>query len=341
MKGNRLVAALMVIFLADGANHIQAGIVKKGQVGFRFLENPISAEAIGRGGLGLVQFRNANAVFWNPAGLAWIKGRVDFNANYTRGIADINRNSFVLAARLGGLGILSLDALIMDYGTFYGTRRFNNEQGFIDTETFSPHAYVIGLTFAKKVSDRFSYGVRIKYARQELGNAWIAVAGSDVDDPNLVIKQKFYGLGEPAVDVGAVYDFLAYGIRFGAVMQNFSREIKYEEVKFPLPFAVSFSLNFEPLTFLLPKQEDNKILIGFETRHPRDFKEKVKFGVEYFYHERIVLRSGYMSNYDERGLTFGLGLRYEYSSANLRLDYAFQDFGLFNSVHSLSFGVTF
>jgi len=337
-KFSTLVVCLLIFSIFNPTN---AEITKKGQTGFRFLENPISAEAIGRGGLGLVNFTNSNTVFWNPSGLSLMEGKFDFNSNYTKGIADINYSSFVGAINFGKFGALALDFMKMDYGDFYGTRRANNAQGFEDTGVFSPNAYAIGLTFSQKVSDRFSYGIRSKYAVQDLGSAWIGLKGTDVTDTNLVIAKKGYSHGEPAIDIGATYDFLFSGIRFGAVMRNFSREIKYERKKFPLPFSVNFSLSLEPLSFSELDRNIHSLIVGFETCHPRDFKEKVKFGAEYTYQNNLKIRSGYMFNYDERGLTFGAGIRQTYADVKLRFDYAYQDFGIFNSVHTISFGVTY
>lgn len=343
MNLNKFVLLLLVILIITTTIAIYGqSIVKKGQVGFRFLENPVSAEAIGRGGLGLVTIKNANTVFWNPAGLGWIDGKYDVVLNYTKGIAEINHSAFAGAFQVGRIGVIALDALIMDYGDFYGTRRANNDQGFVDTGTFSPLAFSIGLSFSQRVSDRFSYGVRIKYSKQDLGSAWIATAGNDVDDPDLQIEDKAYALGEPSIDIGAIYDFLYNSIRFGAAIQNFSREIKYEDQKFPLPFAVSFSLVLDPIAFF--KQYENgesPFLFGFETRHPRDFKEKYKFGAEYHYLKMFALRTGYMGNYDERGLTFGLGFYKDYFNGKLRFDYAYEDFGIFSAAHTFSFGVTY
>ncbi|MBN2356021.1 hypothetical protein JXO59_07900, partial [candidate division KSB1 bacterium] len=79
--------------------------------------------------------------------------------------------------------------------------------------------------------------------------------------------------------------------------------------------------------------------VGFETRHARDFKEKVKIGAEYCYSERYILRMGYMGNYDERGLTFGFGLRMPELNNKYRIDYGFQDFGLLGSTHIVTFGI--
>lgn len=341
MKPKKISILLVYLLIFSIFNTTNAEIIKKGQTGFRFLENPISAEAIGRGGLGLVNFTNSNTVFWNPSGLGWMEGKFDFNSNYTKGIANINYSSFVGAINLGKYGVLALDFLNMDYGEFYGTRRANNEKGFEDTGVFSPNAYAVGLTFSQKVSDRFSYGVRSKYAVQDLGSTWIGLEGTDVTDTNLVIGKKDYSHGEPAIDIGATYDFLSNGLRFGAVVRNFSREIKYERKNFPLPFLVSFSLSLKPLSFSKLDKNTHSLIVGFETCHPRDFKEKVKIGAEYTYQNILIIRSGYMVNYDERGLTFGAGIRQTYADVKLRFDYAFQDFGIFNSVHTFSFGLTY
>jgi len=329
------LAGLMVLWFLSA----QAEIVKKGQVGFRFLENPVGADAIGRGGLGVTGTRGSNAAFWNPAGLAWFDGRFDFSTNLTKGIADIDHGALAAAISIKGMGVIAVDALVMDYGDFYGTRRADNDAGYEETGTFTPQSYAIGLSFSQRVSDRFSYGAHLKYAHQDLGSAWIATTGTDVNDPNLVMREKHYAQSEPALDVGAIYDFQSHGIRFGAVIQNFSREIKYEQEKFPLPFAVSFSLQVDPLSFFKSIDAKHSMLLGFETRHPRDFKEKIKVGAEYAYLHEYILRVGYMGNYDERGLTFGFGLWRTYSGCLFRLDYAYQDFGLFNAVHVLSFGV--
>ncbi len=174
------------------------------------------------------------------------------------------------------------------------------------------------------------------------GRIWAApgsaTSGTDVNDPGLVMVQKAYNLNQLALDVGAIYDFLDSGLRFGATIQNVSREIKYEEEKFPLPFAASFSLSMAPLMLIDVDHPEGDLRIGFESRHPRDFKEKYKFGAEYIYRDLVVFRTGYMTNYDEQGLTFGLGLRKSFFDTLMRLDYAFQDFGLFGIVHTFSFG---
>jgi hypothetical protein len=316
-------------------------VEKKAQVGFRFLENPVSAEAIALGGMGVVGIENANTVFWNPSGLGWMNAKNDAAVSYTKGIADINYSSFAGAFSLSYGGIVAVDMTYMDYGTFNGTIRANNDNGFEETGTFTPSAYAIGLSYAQRVSDRFSYGVRAKYAYQNLGSVTVGIVGSDVDDSTLVTDIVLNNHGEPAIDIGATYDFAGSGIRFGAVIQNISRSVTYVREAFPLPFSVSFSLHADMLKLFDKQNPNHSLVIGVESTHPRDYKEKLKFGCEYRYLQAFILRAGYRLNYDQRGLTLGLGLDKEIGGVHLRVDYAYENYGVFKAVNTFTIGTSF
>jgi len=49
----------------------------------------------------------------------------------------------------------------------------------------------------------------------------------------------------------------------------------------------------------------------------------------------FALRAGYKFNYDEEGLTVGVGFRLR----GVKLDYAYSDLGVFNAVNRLSIGI--
>ena len=338
----KLRADLFVLTVALlAAMPLNAQIDKKAQVGFRFLENPIGADVIGRGATGVVGTMNAGALFWNPSEIGWLKGTADVMIHRTQGIADINYNAAAVAFNAWDFGVVGVSLLFMDYGTFYGTRRADNAEGYVETGTFSPKAYAIGLAFSQQVSDRFSYGVQIKMVQQNLGSAWVAPTGASITDPNLAISQKDYSKADVAADVGAFYDFHYMGIRFGASLLNLSRDIKYENESFPMPFMVCFGASVEPLQAFLEGDEAHDLVLGFETRHPRDFNETVQFGAEYKVMGVLLVRAGYMLNYDERGLTAGIGVRHDWSGVPLRADYAYEAFGVFGGVHHFTLGVGF
>lgn len=318
------------------------GVEKKAQVGFRFLENPVSAAALGRGDNGVLGITGADGVYANPSAIAWMPGKADVTLSKTVWIADMGYSS-VSAALKGPLNMtVGVDYMSMDYGDFYGTRRAENDDGFVETGVFSPSAWVAGITLSQRVSDRFSYGLRIKYAYQDYGTAQVATAGKNLSDTALVIIDRDYNHGAPAMDIGTTYAFGFYGIRFGAVIQNFSQEIQIEREKFPMPFRVCFSADMDLMSLLAPdKVDEHTLRLGVESLHPRDFKERIKFGMEYTLHKSFFVRSGYLINYDERGLTAGIGIRTTLGKTHFVFDYAFQEFGNFKNVHAFSAGFGF
>lgn len=325
---------LSIIFFIFSVSNLNAQIEKKAQTGFRFLENPVSAEVIGRGGVGVVSTLSSNAIFGNPSLLAFIERDYDISLNHTSGIADINYNAIAASINLFDFGKLGFSLLAMDYGLFYSTVRLG-EDGYLDMGTFSPTAISVGIAFAQKISNRFSYGVHVKYARQNLGEAYV------IPRNDSLLKKKEYKLDVAAFDVGALYDFNYNGIKFGATLQNISRELSYEREDFPLPFAVSFGFSIEPLKFFPNMDPIHSVIINFESRHPRDFGEKIKIGSEYHYMDFLTIRAGYQINYDERNWSAGIGVKQELSGFPIRVDYAFQPFGILGDVHHISLGVSY
>lgn len=320
---------------------LQAQFEKKAQVGFRFLTNPVAAEVVGRGATGITSTLNSNGIFWNPALLGLVESSIDVGLNHTEGIADINYNAASASFKLPNIGVVGVSILAMDYGDFYATRRAANDEGFIETGVFSPTGIAVGIAFSQKVSDRFSYGVHLKYVTQDLGSAWIATSGESLSDPNLALEQKGYSNGTIAADIGAFYDFNYKGIKFAAVLQNISKELKYVDEEFPLPFSISFGVSLQPLDFFMNMEDEQSFILNFESVHPRDYGEKVKIGGEYKFMNTFFIRTGYMMNYDERGWTAGLGFKYMVSQIPFRIDYAYEPFGVLGNRHYFSIGISY
>lgn len=334
-----LIPMILIALLLPASS---SAVEKKAQVGYRFLEHPVSAAALGRGDNGILGLTGSESVFSNPSAVAWMPGKADVNMSRTLWIADMGYNAISGAVK-GPLNLyFVLDYMGMDYGDFYGTIRAENVEGFTETGVFSPAAWAAGFSVAQRVSDRFSYGIRIKYAYQELGNPSVATAGSNLSDTALVIIEKKYSHGEPAIDIGTTYSFGSYGIRFGAVIQNFSREIQIEREKFPMPFRVGFSADMDLMTLIAPDMTDvHSLRLGVESIHPRDFRERVKLGLEYSLQDMFIARTGYLLNYDERGLTAGMGVKTKLGGTQFEFNYGLQEFGRFKSVHTFSAGFGF
>ncbi len=89
-----------------------------------------------------------------------------------------------------------------------------------------------------------------------------------------------------------------------------------------------------------------RVTVGVDALHPNDNAESMNAGAEVVLNETFFLRGGYSALFrsqSEEGLTLGGGLNYRLwgSSTLLKIDYAYADFGLLETVQRFSLGVTF
>lgn len=341
MNYKAIKTLLILVGLISFSLPVSAQFEKKAQVGMKFLSNPVSAEAIARGTSGINLTTNSNGIFWNPALTSLINTSVDVSLNYHKWIADISYNAIAASVNVPNIGVFTLSGTIADYGDLIQTARTAGEEGYIETGTFSPTAFAVGVGFAQKVSDRFSYGVNLKIVRQNLGDAWVSVSPDSIplSSPNYKRELKNYSMTVPAIDIGTYYDFKYKGITFAATLSNISEEVKYEKEEFPLPFSVNFGATIAPLQFFFEDLKEHSMVLSFESCHPRDFGEKMKYALEYDYVKTIYFRTGYITNVDERGFSAGVGFRKNIANTNFRIDYAYQHAGIFGSLHYFTVGI--
>ena len=121
------------------------------------------------------------------------------------------------------------------------------------------------------------------------------------------------------------------------VITNFGPDLKFIDKAYPLPINFKFGGSID-----LVQSRDNLVTISAEGSHPSDNLEKYNAGIEYSFKDRFSLRLGSRLHYDEDGLTFGGGLKLPFwGEKELRLDYAYQDFGILTQVHRFSMAISF
>jgi hypothetical protein len=275
---------------------------KVAQAGFKFLSIGVGARQTAMGDAAVTEMGDASALFWNPAGIAAID-RVSVFVDHTSWLIDTNLSSAAAVLPLGQYGNLGISALMMDYGTIQGTRISNNNIGYEDTETLEPGSYSIGLTYGRRLTERFQFALTSKFAAEDL----VAM-----------------DLNALAFDFGTIFYTGAHGMHIGFTIQNFVfKELHYinEEFMLPLTFRVGFSADVTSLAGI--SSDHSKVNLVLEGAKPRDFSERVHAGLEYKYGSLIALRGGYRFNYDEGGLTFGVGLGIK----TFDVGFSYADFG--------------
>lgn len=321
----------------------EVGTDKRAQTGMKFLSLSNDARASAMGGAATAETVGSSvALFYNPAAMARMEQNFHVNLGVTQFITDINYNVASAAYKpAGSNGVFGLSFMSVDYGEFIGTVRADNEAGYIETGDYSPSAMAIGLGYARSFSDKFSAGLHLKYAFQDLGSHEISRQEDNADAFNF----DDYSVNTVAVDFGILYNTGFRSLVIAMSTRNFSRELTYVRERLELPLAFQIGLRMNMLDFTSMSSDVHKLNLAVDAQRPRDFDEHLKLGLEYSFQEMFFLRGGHSQPFvdgEEEGVSFGAGFRVGMGdNMNIGVDYAYTDFGLFGNLNRFSLQLGF
>ena len=340
MRSNKLfIIYLVAAFIAVpifSSLYAQSGIepsdIKRvGLSGWQFLKiNGDARQAAMGGAFTALSYGDATDIFNNPAALTDVSN-LSVSLNKFTWIADIGYQSAAVAKKIGNLGVFGLSVVSVNFGDMDETLNSpiageNRTEAVITGNTFTAGDLAVGLSYARRVTDRLSIGGNIRWIQEKI---------ADVNMNNV------------SIDFGTIYYTGFKSLRIAMVARNFgpdahlvgwSEEYQTEamDVRMPLDFRVGAAMDF-----LNAEGSPHLLTVSVEATHPNDGPEKINTGAEYTLGDILTLRGGYRHNYDEEGLTFGGGLRYNFGSAEAKINYAYVDFGRLKQVHMFSFGFSF
>lgn len=329
-----------LLFALGAAGTAQAQATKYAQAGMGFLKIDPDPRVAAMGGTYAGNIGSATAVFANPAALSMLEG-FDATASVTSWIADISLYGAAVAYRFGNIGTFGLSLVSMDYGDFRrtipytGTDPALRNQGYIDQGTFSVNEYAVGLSYARQITSQFYVGGTVRMASQDLGNVEI------INELTGNIEETGNSLNNVVLDFGTMYYTGYRDLRFGVSVRNFSNQSDYFDQRFELPLTLDFGMAMDVLSLAGGEVENSALTLAVDWLHPRDFEERLHVGAEYAFMDMAYLRGGYKFNYDEEGLTGGLGVHLKTGGYGLKADYSYSAFGdFFGAVHRIGVGIT-
>ena len=316
---------------------------KVGSTSMQFLKVMPCARATALGEAYTVWATGAEAIFWNPAGLATIDN-MEFSTTYIDWLFDAQQGAFSYALEISGFGAIGIQVQYIDFGEFEET---TNERPYINNpdnpgltgNTFSPYSLLVGLSYARYLTDKFSLGISIKYAYESLFNGQRVIAQ---------VKQGVYEEVDTWAN-GLLFDF---GIRYntgfrsvylGSAVQNFGADVKYAKESNPVPLLFRFGIGADiigPDGLLVTGSKESRLSVASDIFHPNDYAQQVHVGVEYEFAGSFALRSGYKFNYDFDGLTLGAGITHTLGGIRLSADYSYGSMGTYlGNVQRISIGL--
>ncbi|MBU0476269.1 MAG: PorV/PorQ family protein [Bacteroidetes bacterium] len=297
---------------------------KVGTTSFQFLKVIPTARAVAMGGAYSTIGVGSESIFWNPAGLTTVSN-FDAAVSYLDWFMDATQYSFSAAYKVEGIGTIGIMGMMADVGEIKETKvsYLGYQNGVYNPgltgNTFNPKSIVFGLSYAKDLNDRFTFGLNLKYAYEDL---------------------IYYGKGAIIFDGGMLFKTGFKSIVVGASIRNFGQEIIYLDKNYPLPQTLNIGISaylFSDDNSLFAKLQDHSLLLSTDIIQPRDYNQQYAVGLEYSFSKMLYLRSGYLFNDDNKGINLGAGISYK----GTNVDYAFSNHGDFlGSVHRISISVS-
>jgi len=286
-----VVISFQTMIMAEGDND------KVGSSAFKFLNIQTDAHGAALGGLA-AQASGANALFWNPAGIAGSEG-MGVSAGMTQWLVEtqVMNAGFVMSMMGGTIG---LSVVSVNYGEIMksgwaGTTEFV----FVPNDgSFTPTDMSLQASYGRSLSDKFSLGGTAKMISQSIDDVSIS------------------GL---AFDIGTQFNTGYRGISMGAVISNFGPDVdsqapddaSYEE--FPgmsLPMTFSFGVVGEAIPGLNA---------GLNVLKQADMAQEFIFNGEYSVAGLASLRFSYNISNPQQPMSFGVGLGMAGITANVAI----------------------
>jgi hypothetical protein len=305
------------------------GDSRTGGSGMQFLKISPDARGMALGGGAVAVTREVSSMYWNPAGIADVdSGALNVEVSHTRYFGDISSNFAGTVIKAGPLSYVGIQFFSMNYGTMDETTEFES-QG--TGRTFSVSNYLVGLTYAKILTNNFRFGVNAKYAREGFAGVYV----------NNVL-----------FDLGLKYDIGVKHARFGINFSNFGFNVSPKGDVSILKFSgetdiVNFSNVTVPGIFRLglafdPIHTNEHVLTAIgQLNHPTDNNETYALGVEYGYLKTMYARAGYEFGSDEKYIapSVGLGVKIFRSYGGITVDYGFLAKNNLGNNHRISLGI--
>ena len=300
------------------------------------LRIPTDARATGMGNVGIATAPDASSNYWNLAKTPFAEKQAEIGANYSPWMPQVTSGMYLM----GLSGYYRPD----DGQAFTASVRYFNLGSFQlkdvndnVLESTNPYEMSADLGYARKLSDRWSVGVALRYVSSKLATgtyagttykAGVAVAG----------------------DVSVYYDGKdkkGQGFSAGLALSNVGSKISYTDdpdqknfLPANLGFGVAYTLAPDEDNALTFAVDINKLLVPAAPANASDSASYYKDGVlqslgkgfgnsawqygigaEYTYLKRFSLRVGYYGESEseggQKGFTAGIGLAFHPVTLNL------------------------
>jgi hypothetical protein len=301
---------------------------------FPFLKIGVGARGIGLGETFVAVANDASALYWNPAGLTQFSDD-QIIVSHTWYVLDVRHEFFGAVYHITPSDAVGCSITSLSTDPFEKT---TSTQPFGTGEQVSYGDLAFGLSYSRKMTDQFSFGVTAKYVEETLD----------------MLKMR-----SVLVDLGTYYSTGLGSTRFAITITNFGGDVKpsgsitlesgekvnkFQSFSPPTIFKLGFAM--EPY-----EDESHRVTTTIELNHPNDNAENIHLGAEYGWRKMFFARAGVKRTIGEsffgadntvaNDFTLGVGFCTKVWMSNVCIDYAYANFNQLGSVHRISLNLSY
>jgi hypothetical protein len=339
----KIIGLLAVVFLINASFCLGQTFRKVGTSAAQFLKIGVGARALALAGAYGAVSNDANAIYWNPAGMVTLD-KISWTASHANWIADISHEFSGLVLPFGQGSAIGLSATF----TSMGQEEITSEIAPKGTGYFWDASDIaVGLSYARWMTNRFALGVTLKYVSQKIWNESASTFAVDVGTylrtnyKGIVIGMCFSNFGGSLQLQGR--DLIREYDPNPANTLNANVDSRLHTEPWPLPvnFRVGVAMDLVGNTDNFVISQDSRLTFAVDGAHPNDDSEKLNFGLEYGWKEIFFARVGYGVGYDLATVAYGGGLNFKISNSSFKFDYALAPFNDLGNIHYFSIGLDF
>lgn len=310
LRGSRMkrfsINNLLILMLLLAPMFVFGQYERPGASSAQFLKIGVSPKATGMGDSYIAVAQGPEAVFYNPAAITRIDG-IGVTATHNEWFAGVNHDFVAIAGDFGNLGSFGLS--MTNFSTdVMKVRTPLQPEG--TGETFYVSEYLIGFTYARRLTNHVSFGGNIKYMNISL--------------------YKDFTQSAFATDISVLYATEFRGFCFGMKVANFGSSLNFVNEEYPLPQSFSFGMKINAI------ESENQILLASLTAEkPNDVRTLIRGGFEWNFTNMIFLRTGYNFNHDTATFSVGGGLKLNISNNNIGIDYSYTNYSELGGVNKI------
>jgi opacity protein-like surface antigen len=341
LKGGLML--LMIIAILPGIVPAQT---KVGTTAAQFLGISVGGRAIAMGSAYVADNQDVTSLYWNPGAVSQT-GKTEFAFVNTEWLVGTKFRWLGLLFNPDGDNAIGVSLTMLDYGE-EDVNTVSSPEG--TGERWSAKDIAVGLSYSRRLTDKFSIGGSAKYVNQSI---WNESASAFTFDAGLLFVTGFNGLrigmsmsnfgGSLTMSGRDLLNRVDIDPTNSGSNKTLVGNLKTDPWPMPLLFRVGVGMD-------VMKNDEVSAAVALDALRPSDNSTSVNVGAEVGWRDLVFLRGGYRSliaregvfNKDTQqdGLTLGAGLRYRLEGvAFLEVNYAYMQFGLFGNLNTIAIAI--